>query len=217
MLDSLLLSNALRGSLEGATAAFEANLHLAQEFLTARGIASEATARLYRFGVVSNDYPGFERFAGMMSIPYLTPAGVVAIKFRALDPEQKPKYNAPEAQQTRLYNVAALHTDGSVVAICEGELDALAMTELVGIPAVGVPGASNWADWYPRAFADYETVLVIGDNDTKEDGSNPGLKHARKVVKSIPGARLVLPPAGEDLNSWYLKEGREAVREACHV
>lgn len=172
-------------------------------------------ANSYRLGVVPSDYHGFERFAGMLSLPYLTPAGVVAMKFRALDPERKPKYDAPSGQHVRLYNVAALHTQGDVVAICEGEIDAIVMTELVGIPAVGVPGASNWQAHWPRAFSDYTEVVVVCDNDQKDDGSNPGLRHAERVVKSVPGGRLVSPPAGEDLNSWVLSAGVEEVRHAC--
>lgn len=221
MLDLLTVSASQRSTLEAATAAFEADLYQAQDFLSGRGLADERAVRGHRLGVVSEGYPGFERFAGMLSLPFVTPAGVVAIKFRCiLHPdgcEGHPKYNAPEGQQVRLYNVGALHTDGDVVAICEGEIDALVMTELVGIPAVGVPGASNWQPWYGRAFADYETVLVIGDNDEKDGGKNPGLKHARRVVKEVAGARLVLPPAGEDLNSWYLKVGADEIREICGV
>lgn len=224
MLDSLTLSHSLRATLEAVTAAFEANLYLAQEFLEDRGVVDESLARSYRLGVVSEDYAGFERFAGMLSIPFLSPAGVLAIKFRCLGEhdckeEGHPKYNAPDGQAVRLYNVAALHSDGDVVAICEGELDALVMTELVGIPAVGVPGVSQWKahPWWSRCFADYEEVLVIADNDLKESGKNPGLDAARKISKDIPGSRVVIPPPGLDLTEWVLRDGVGAVREACSM
>lgn len=220
MLDSLTLSGSQRRTLQLAAETFAKNVRLAEEFLAPRGV-SEEMAIGYQLGVVSEELHGFERFVGMLSIPYLSPVGPLAIKFRCISCEGKceghPKYNAPEGQQVRLYNVAALHTDADVVAICEGELDALVMTELVGVPAVGVPGASNWQDWYPRCFSDYETVLVVADNDKKEDGSNPGLKHARKVVAKVPGGRLVTPPLGLDLNDWVLRDGAAAVREACGV
>lgn len=217
MLDSLIVSTLQRQSLEAATEAFEENLYDAADFLSARGI-SEQVARSYRLGATSTDpIVGFERFANMLSIPYLSPAGVLGLKFRALDPERKPKYDAPSGQHARLFNVNALHSKGNVVAICEGEIDAIVMTELVGIPAVGVPGASHWADYWPRCFSDYEEVLVVADNDVKEDGSNPGLKHATRVVSKIAGARLVTPPPGEDVNSWVLRDGAEAVRDACGV
>jgi phage/plasmid primase-like uncharacterized protein len=160
--------------------------------------------------------PEHERFKGMMSIPYLSPAGVLALKFRQLDPERSPKYDSPGGQHARLYNVAALHTPGSTVAICEGELDALVMTTVVGIPAVGIPGASHWQDHWSRCFADYGTVLVIADNDEKEDGSNPGVKHANRVVKALgSAARCILPPNGMDLGEWVTTHGPDDVRNAC--
>lgn len=217
MLDQLTLSSSLRKSLETATALFERNLYDAQDFLVSRGI-TEAQAVSYRLGAVPSDAPPeYERFVGMMSLPYLSPAGVVALKFRALDPERKPKYDAPSGQHARLYNVAALHSKGDTVAICEGEIDALVCTEHVGIPAVGIPGASHWLDHWSRAFMDYEEVLVIADHDAKEDGSDPGLKHALRVVQKVPGARLIKPPPGEDLNSWVLNYGVGAVRSACGI
>jgi phosphatidylethanolamine-binding protein (PEBP) family uncharacterized protein len=56
-------------------------------------------------------------------------------------------------------------------------------------------------------------VLVVADHDAKEDGSDPGLKHAHRVVKDIPGAELVTPPPGHDLTSWLIEYGVDAVAE----
>lgn len=214
MLDSLTLSPSLRRTLQEAAESYAQDVHLAADFLSARGI-TETVARGNLLGVVHEPIPGHERFVGMLSLPYVTPAGVVALKFRQLDPERTPKYDAPSGQTARLYNVAALHTAGDMVAVCEGELDALVMHHVVGIPAVGVPGASNWQAHWSRCFMDYESVVVIGDNDVKEDGSNPGLKHARRVVKEVRGGRPVLPPSGLDLTEWVQAEGVETVRKAC--
>lgn len=214
MLDSLALSPLRRKELELATATYASHVHEAGNYLGLRGITEDAALR-FRLGVVRDPFPDHERFEGMLCLPYITRAGVVALKFRALDPERKPKYDAPAGQTARLYNVEALHSKGDVVAVCEGEIDALVCSTAVGIPAVGVPGASHWADHWSRAFADYEEVLVIADNDVKPDGKNPGLDHAHRVVRRIPNARLIKPPPGNDLNSWYLSEGREAVRNAC--
>lgn len=214
MLDSLNLSVSARKTLALAAETYAQNVFELEGFLTARGIG-ESAALGHLLGKVCDPLPGHERLEGMMSIPYLTPAGVVALKFRQLDPERTPKYDAPSGQHARLYNVSALQSMGDTVAICEGELDAIVMSEVVGIPAVGVPGASNWQDHWPRCFSDYESVLVIADNDVKEDGSNPGLKHAKRVTKGISGGRLVLPPAGLDLTDWVLEHGAEAVRTGC--
>lgn len=218
MLESLSLPGAARAELLRATDRYAANVYEAADFLSGRGIG-EHTAQAFRLGVVSEPaVPEHERFRGMLSIPYLTPGGVVAIKFRQLDPTRSPKYDSPAGQTARLYNVAALHTTGDTVAVCEGEMDALVMTEVVGIPAVGIPGASHWQPWWARAFADYARVIVVADHDlTKDSGKEPpGQRHANRVVKELGScARLVMPPAGLDLNDWVLEHGARAVKEAC--
>lgn len=214
MLDSLTLSPSHRRTLLEATERYATNVDQLEAFLVPRGIEREAAVS-FRLGRVSDPLPGHERFVGMMSIPYLTRGGVVAMKFRQLEDGKTPKYDAPSGQTVRLYNVAALHSTGTTVAICEGELDAIVMSTVVGIPAVGVPGASNWQPHWPRCFADYESVLVVADHDDKADGSDPGLKHAKRVVREINGGRLVVPPSGLDLTEWVQTEGVETVREAC--
>ena len=193
------------------------NVDQAADFLASRGLSREQATGA-RLGKVCEPYSAdHQRFVGMLSIPYVTPAGVIALKFRQLDPERTPKYDAPSGQHVRLYNVAALHSTGDTVAICEGELDALVMTHVVGVPAVGVPGASNWQDHWERCFADFDRVLVVADHDAKADGSDPGVRHAKKVVKAVRGGQLVLPPAGHDLTEWVQAEGVEVVRDACGV
>lgn len=216
MLDSLTLSQSHKDSLERATAKYETNIDQAGSYLHARGITRDA-ALSYRLGVVSEPEPGHERFVGMLALPYLTVSGPVAIKFRRIDGSDGAKYDSPAGQRIRLYNSRSLASPGDLVAVCEGELDALVCTSALGIPAVGVPGASTWEDHWARCFADYPTVLVVADHDVKTDDkgreSSPGLKHAHKVVQKIHGARLVTPPPGLDLGEWVLRDGPEAVRK----
>lgn len=185
--------------------------------MASRGLSREQAIGL-RLGMCVEPYSQeHSRFRGMLCLPYLTPSGVVALKFRQMEPGRTPKYNAPSGQGVRLYNVAALHSRGDTVAVCEGELDAAVMTEVVGIPAVGVPGVEAWQSHFSRCFADYERVLVIADADIPKDGKEPpGRRHAERVVKEIgSSARLVMPPLGHDLGSWVLEAGADAVREVC--
>ena len=209
MLDSLLPSAAHRNSLERATAHFEKERDGLASYLLARGIGKEG-ATTGRLGLVCDAPPGFERFEGMMSIPYVTPAGVVSMKFRRLEGDG-PKYDSPSGQHAHLYNAGVL-IDPKLerAVICEGELDAILCTHELGLPAVGTPGTS-WLEHWARCFADFDEVLVVADHDVKPDGSSPGLKHAKKVNAAIPRARVVVPPPGLDLGEWFLSEGREAV------
>lgn len=211
-LDGLILSAAQRRSLEEATDRYHGNLLLAASYLEARGV-SEETATSFRLGVVSDPAPGHERFRGWLSLPYVTPAGVVAIKFRNLDPEDDHRWDAPAGSKIHLYNARALAQGGEVAVLVEGEMKTLVGASMLGVPVVGTWG-TNWLPHWPRCFGDFDRVIVVGDNDNKEDGSNPGRKHAEKVVKTLQNGELVLPPLGTQLDEWLLQDGPEAVREA---
>lgn len=215
MLDSLLPSSSQLASLEKATARYHENVEALGFFLEGRGI-SKGAAYAQHLGRVSEPVAGHERFVGHMSLPYRTPAGTVAMKFRCIaDHICKDvgcqRYDQPSGQKVHLFNAGVLATTKSdVVAVCEGELDAILCTHELGIPAVGT-AAGTWLDHYPRCFADFEEVIIIADHDVKPDGSSPGIKHAKKVQSTIPRSRIVVPPAGADLGEWFIKEGREAV------
>lgn len=210
MLDSLIVSESQRASLEKATARYAQNVDLLASYLSERGVSREAAVS-FRLGLVSEPVPGHEKFDGMMCIPYLTPAGVVALKFRRIEGDG-PKYDSPPGQKAKLFNTPALLTRSEVVAVCEGELAALIFQTQAGVPTVGTPG-TQWMDHWGRCFADFDRIVVVADHDVKDDGSSPGVKHAKNVVSKLHGAELVLPPAGCDPDEWLLRDGVEAVRE----
>lgn len=219
--------------MERVTAACEKSVDSLASYLEPRGIERDAAigARLGHVCEVDDSLASLvgsresaERFVGMMSIPYVTPAGPMALKFRCLGDHEDdckaaghPKYDSPPSQHPRLYNVRAFQMASDIIAICEGELDALVCTSAVGVPAVGVPGTA-WMDHWPRCFADHAEVLIVVDNDDNVDPqgkrSNPGLKHAKAIHKTLPNARLVLPPLGMDLGEWVLDAGTDTVRRA---
>lgn len=147
----------------------------------------------------------------MLCIPYVTARNdVIALKFRRMG-DGTPKYDSPAGQRQHLYNARALATGADVAAILEGELACIVAEKVLGIPCVATPGTQLLPHWV-RCFSDLERVLVIADHDAKADGTDPGRKHAEKLVKQIPNAELVLPPAGEDFDSWVLRDGPDAVR-----
>lgn len=214
MLDGLVPSRLHKDSLEAATMTYERNVDDLASYLQGRGIGREA-ACAQRLGHVCEPAPGHERFVGMMSIPFLTPGGVMAMKFRRIDDSDGPKYDGPSGQSARLFNAGLLaHTDSDTVLICEGELDAVVGTHALGVPSVGRPGGGTWLEHWGRCFADFDRILIVADNDDKEDGSNPGLKSAKKVQSMIPESQLVLPPLGLDLGEWVLESGVDEVRRA---
>jgi len=118
------LSKSQRELLAKATENYEGNLSEALPYLQNRGI-TEATARMFRLGFVANPEAGHEPYLGKLAIPYLTPSGVIDIRFRSLNNDSGPKYLSRPGASTHIYNVQALNNDTDFLVICEGELDTI--------------------------------------------------------------------------------------------
>ena len=206
----------LKSSLE---AAIQYNKDLSEEgikFLADRGISKEI-ADQYLLGTIAVPSAGHENYKGWLSIPYMTVMGYcVGFKFRRLD-EGKPKYGAPLGQKCHLYNVSDIILTCEYRAICEGELDTIVASAILKIPAVGVPGVAAWKSHFTRMFTGYGRVYVIGDNDLKDDGTNPGAEFSRMVAQEIGNATIVSLPAGMDLNDLYLAKGIEETKRTIGV
>lgn len=198
-------------SLEAATAIYQGMLdETAAIYLASRGMTQDAV-RAYRLGVVREAQPGHDPFVGRLSIPYLTRAGVVTIKFRCMSDHKckdygHAKYLCLPNTKPRLYNVNAFFDNVPYIAICEGEIDALTLSWHADIPAVACPGVSTWQPHFPRCFAGYEQVFLYADGD------QPGQDLMRKISKELPAGQIVYLPDGEDVNSMFLKEGPEGLR-----
>ena len=187
-----------------ATEKYSASIHLAEDYLRSRGIPIEI-ARLARLGVVAEPEVGHEQYQGRLSIPYVTKTGVVDLRFRSLNPAVEPKYMGLTGADTKMYNVLDVERAGDFIGVCEGELDTLTMSACVGIPCVGVPGANSWKKHYTRLLADFERVFVFADGD------QPGKEFASSLARELP-VTVVGFPDGEDVNSFYIEHGAEAIR-----
>lgn len=176
-------------------------------YLVSRGITEEV-ADTFLLGTVTDPATGHEHVEGLLSIPYRTPTGVVGCKFRHID-GSTPKYMGVTGQKTSMYNVVDLHIDSDIIAICEGELDTVIMSGLIGIPAIGIPGVSTWKEWFPKLMEPYRKIYIFADNDVKADGSNPGMQLAKRIKEDVERSTIVYLPPGKDVNDMYLDEGPE--------
>jgi len=190
-----------RELLDLATAKYAANIYQAEDYLKNRGIPMEV-ARLARLGVVEEAETGHEAFQGRLSIPYITKTGVVDIRFRSLNPAVEPKYMGMTGVETKMYNVLDIERAGDYIGICEGEIDTLTLSSLIGIPCVGVPGANSWKKHYTRLLADFERVFVFADGD------QPGKEFATSLARELPVTVIQLPD-GQDVNSMYVQNGSD--------
>jgi DNA primase len=173
----------------------------AQEYLTGRGIGPEAAAR-FRLGVATSPLAGHEPYRGRLAIPYLTPAGVVNIRFRCAQAhacEGHAKYLSLPDAASNLYNVLDLKADSPFICVAEGELDALTLS-MCGLPAVGVPGVKTWAKHFSRCLEDFDTIFAFGDGD------DAGGKFSSFLAKEAR-ARPVAMPKGMDVNKLYMEGG----------
>jgi len=179
--------------------------------LEERGI-SELVAAKFQLGTVTDPLNGHEQYAGWISIPYITALGhCVGFKFRRID-AGLPKYGSPTGQKAHLYNVTDTTVLSKHIVVCEGELDTVIVSGVLGIPAVGVPGVQTWKPHFAKLLSGYDTVYIVGDNDVKEDGSNPGADFSKRVSQEVLNGQIVHLPAGMDINDYYLAHGADATK-----
>ena len=205
-------------SLEKATSLFHDALRQggggpAVEYLARRGIdpaspEGGAVVDKFRLGyVATDDVPGFERFAGRLAIPNICASGhVVHMKFRALDPDDDRKYDAVSLPQ-RLFNLRALNEAGPVLWLTEGELDAITL-ELLGVPAVAIPGSNNWQPHHARVLEGFERLVLIQDDD------DAGENLADRLRSTELPLLVAKPPAPhKDINAAFAAGDVERLRE----
>jgi DNA primase len=214
-MSSIKVTPRQRELLEQATTAYQATVADAADYLLGRGITGEV-AKEARLGYVREPLPGHEPYKGRLAIPYLTKTGVMDMRFRCADSHDcqqmgHPKYLSQAGHSPRLYNATAWEQAEDIIAITEGEFDALVLTHRVGIPALGISGVAAWKTYYRAVFEDFAEVLVFGDGD------DAGRDWARLVCMDLDNARAVHMPSGHDVTSFFMAEGPTTVLEVAGV
>ena len=214
-------STSTKKLLDQASQVYEAALpgSVAEKYLSNRGITKEAV-KYFRLGFVApsvDPFPGHEFWSGRLTIPYITPSGIVQIRARAIpvdgvvgNPQDSPKYKSESGASVTLFNTRDLLVESDTIAICEGEIDAIT-THMAGIPAIGIPGAENWekkAKVFSRAFR-FRKVIILADNDDK----GAGKKFAEQVQNSIRGSKIIMMDEDYDVNKFVMEFGIQAFRE----
>jgi DNA primase len=204
----LPLPNSLKESLAKAVSKYEADVsnQSPYDYLQDRGINPD-TVQKFRLGYVVDPEFGHERYRGRLAIPALLGSGQpYGLRFRALTPEDTPKYLGLPGLPTRLFNVRAIEQAESFICITEGELDTIILDQC-GLYSVGVCGAENWKRHHPKLFAGFQRVLIFGDGD------EAGQRFAEKVNISLTGGARVMMKSNQDVNDVYREGGRDAIME----
>ena len=162
-------------------------------------------ARSHRLGVVLDPFPGHGKFHGFLAIPYLDQHGKpLTIRFRCIQEHDHRqaghgKYMSTSHDPARVFNIRAIHDADEEIHITEGEIDALTLNA-VGLPAIGIPGATGWRPHHRRMLAGFSRVWVWGDPD------DAGAQFTQKVTASMKQAKGVRLP-GTDVNDTYKASG----------
>lgn len=199
------LSTSQKTFLERATVQYENEITIAQDYLVHRGLNVEEVKR-FRLGVVVNPLPGHEQYKDRLAIPYITPSGIVDIRFRTIKSED-PKYLGLVGSKTTLYNVTDLFRSSKYICVCEGEIDTITVNVRTKHPTIGVPGANNWKPHYSRILNDFETVIVLADGD------QAGAEFGRKISRELNNVHIVQMPDDYDVNSLVAERGADYIDE----
>jgi DNA primase len=208
-----MLSQEQRELLDLATETYAASLDLAMPYLEKRGVSPQC-ALSRGLGFVAEPVVGHQSFKGRLAIPYVTQAGTVNMTFRCIkDHDCKlqanhHKYLKPKGLEATLYGVADIFKDTLDIGLVEGEIDTFIMSDMVGFPAVGVPGAEHWKPWWTDILKDFRRVFVFMDGD--KAGQDLGERAQKELGMS---AVLISYEDKMDTNSTYLEYGAQHILE----
>jgi DNA primase len=199
------LSTSQRNFLLQATQRYAAAIEKAEPYLLSRQLSVDE-AKVFHLGVVEDPLPGHEPYKGRLAIPYITPSGVVDIRFRAIGNDD-PKYMGLVGAKTTMFNTQACFVADKYICVTEGEFDCIMMSSKTIHPTVGIPGANNWKPHYAKILDDFDIVIVLADGDAA------GLEFGKKISRELGNVNIVSMPEGEDVNSMMIKQGSEWIDE----
>lgn len=169
------------------------------------------TANRFSLGVVASSEPGFEQYYGRLAIPYLDRLGPTGLQFRCMAEHvckevNCPKYLQLDGQTLGFFNVLSLDSDEEVAHICEGEVDAITLSQVVSGPVLGICGATKWMPHFHYHLTGFERVVGWADGD------KAGTKMSERIRDKVRNADIVSLPDGEDVNSLFVAKGSDYLR-----
>lgn len=178
-----------------------------QEWLKGRGIEEE-TIVAFRIGEVRRSHVVYAVF------PYLRDDEYVNCKYRNI--VDKRDMRQESGAEPCLFGWHLISPQARMVAICEGEIDAMSVHQ-AGVPALSVnAGAGNhqWIDTDWERLDQFSDIVVCYDND--EAGRKGAAEAARRL--GVDRCRLVAWSDGcKDANDVLLAHGPVTLRECIDL
>ena len=78
---------------------------------------------------------------------------------------------------------------------------------MIGVPAIGIPGAENWKPHWANVLEDFSRVYLAEDGD--KAGGDLWRAMSDHIDQSNTMVVRVRMPDGEDSGSMYLKHGKD--------
>lgn len=179
----------------------------ARDYWHGQGL-SDGTIERYRLGYCPS-CPTYRESPSYV-IPYFYSGSLVSIRHRLANPNGCGKYR-PEftGLPNQLFNTDQLKMDSGdeipfgllepgQVLLVEGEVKSIYLSDVVGLPAVGVPGASAWQDEWLPLFNGISTVFVVFDPGTE----NLSQRTASKLSEVVERVLVVNLPVKPD--DWFV-------------
>jgi twinkle protein len=165
--------------------------------------------------IVANNQITVER--GALAFPYIYEGEVVMVKYRA----PNKKFWTTKNPKKVFYNAHKITKDTDMVAICEGEIDCLAL-QSVGVSSVSVPNgapavnATSFSDLDEsfrnsgEAFDGISKIILATDSDA------PGRKLEEELARRFGKERcwrVVWPDGCKDANAVLMEHGEDMLIE----
>lgn len=181
--------------------------HDAVAFFAGRGLNAE-TLRDAGVGCASWFIPAKQATVPCIAFPYREPGGkIVNVKFRTLEKD----FAQVKGGKKLLFGWDRVNLDENQLVLCEGEIDALSLTQCGVVNACSVPdGASDrkWDFLDDEELARFERIIVAGDAD------DAGTKLANELARRFGFERcwkVRWPEDCKDANDVLVKHGAEEV------
>ena len=187
--------------------------HDAVEFFTRRGLSADVL-REAGVGCTTWFIPAKQARVPCIAFPYREPGGkVVNVKFRTLDKD----FAQVKGGKKLLFGWDRVNLDENQLVLCEGEIDALSLTQAGVVNACSVPdGASDrkWDFLDDEELARFDRIVIAGDADDK------GRELANELARRFGYERcwkVRWPEDCKDANDVLVKHGAAEVanRAAC--
>lgn len=209
-------------------------------YLADRGLDRDAASG-FLLGLVSDPDPAHEQYRGRLSIPFITPTGVVSMRFRCLEEHFRTiNYNPGPGKPVEKRNV------GDPIPCGDGDWENFPphgkyegvpgeTTHLYNVQALhdatdrigvaegeldaavattcGLPtvGCPGASNWKPFYYRLFDDFQYVY---ILGDGDSAGRKWASGLASNIPGAVSRVQPADYDVSSYVAEHGAQAWLES---